>query len=70
MAEVMQSAVAVEADAAAAVDDGRTRKRLGIGFWVAVVVLSTIVLGCIAAPHLGFLKDPRIPDGRNSQIVA
>lgn len=70
MADVMTTAVAVEADPPAEADDGRTRKRLGIGFWVAVVVLGTIVLGCVLSPHLGFLKDPRIPDGINAQIVA
>jgi peptide/nickel transport system permease protein len=69
VADVMQAAVAVEADAHTEADDGRTRQRLGIGFWVAAVVLGTIVLGCALAPYLGFLKDPRIPDGINAQIV-
>lgn len=69
MAEVMQAVAATDASAPNEVDDGRTSKRLGVGFWVAVVVLGTIVLGCAAAPRLGFLKDPRIPDGINAQIV-
>jgi peptide/nickel transport system permease protein len=69
VAEVMQAVEATDAAAPGEIDDGRSRKRLGVGFWVAVVVLVTIVVGCMAAPYLGFLKDPRIPDGINAQIV-
>jgi len=70
VAEVMQAVEATDAAAPSEVDDGRSRRRLGVGFWVAVVVLATIVLGCVAAPYLGFLDDPRIPDGINAQIVS
>jgi peptide/nickel transport system permease protein len=69
VADIAITAVAVESEAVAAVDDGRTSQRLGPVFWFAVVVLSAIVLGCVFAPYLGFLKDPIIPDTRNRQQV-
>lgn len=65
----MQAVEATDAAAASPTDDGRSTKKLGPGFWVAVVVLTVIVAGCVAAPHLSFLDDPRIPDGINAQIV-
>jgi peptide/nickel transport system permease protein len=70
VAEVMQAVEATDAAAASPTDDGRSTKKLGLGFWVAVVVLTVIVAGCVAAPHLSFLDDPRIPDGINAQIVS
>jgi peptide/nickel transport system permease protein len=69
MAEVMTTATAVEVAASGPGDDGRSSQRLGVGFWIASVILGTIVVGCILAPYLGFLKDPVIPDGPNRQIV-
>jgi peptide/nickel transport system permease protein len=69
MADVMTTATAVEVDATEAADEGRTSQRLGWGFWLAAGVLGTIVIGCILAPYLGFLPDPRIPDPANRQIV-
>ena len=66
----MQAMEATEAEAPPEVDDGRSHKKLGVGFWVAVVVLATIVVGCVLAPYLGFLKNPIIPDGLNAQIVS
>lgn len=69
MADVMTTATAVEVDATEAADEGRSSQRLGWGFWLAVGVLGTIVIGCILAPYLGFLPDPRIPDPANRQIV-
>lgn len=69
MAEVMNTATAVDAEAAPPGDDGRTTRSLGVGFWIAIAVLGTIVLGCVLAPWLGFLKNPVIPDGPNRQQV-
>lgn len=65
----MTTVGAVDAVAAEPLDDGKSKQRLGVGFWIAVGVLAVIVLGCAAAPYLSFLKDPRIPDGINAQIV-
>jgi peptide/nickel transport system permease protein len=62
----MNTATAVEA---AVADDGRSKQSLGAGFWVGAVALGLVVVGCVLAPYLGFLKDPRIPDGPNRQIV-
>lgn len=69
MAEVMNTATAVEADAATPADDGRSKQNLGVGFWLAAVSLTVIVAGCVLAPWLGFLKNPVIPDGINRQQV-
>ena len=66
----MQAVEATDAAAPAQVDDGRSTKKLGVGFWIAVGFLVVIVLGCVLAPYLSFLKDPRIPDGLNARIVA
>ena len=69
MADIAVTAFAVEIDADDALDEGRSSQRLGPWFWMAVVVLALIVFGCILAPWLSFLPDPRIPDTANRQIV-
>ena len=69
MADIAVTASAVEAEALPLEDDGRSRQRLGPFFWLAVVVLAAIVLGCAFAPYLPFLKDPILPDTPNRQIV-
>jgi peptide/nickel transport system permease protein len=63
VAEVVATAAAVEADAAPEGEDaGVSRKRLGITFWLAVGVLTVIVLGCLLNTRLPFVKDFRLPD--------
>jgi peptide/nickel transport system permease protein len=69
VADIAVTAFAVETDAEEAIDEGRSIQRLGPWFWIAVLVLALIVFGCILAPWLAFLPDPRIPDPGNRQIV-
>jgi len=69
VAEVMSTASAVDAEAPSVADDGRSTQRLGFVFWLAVGVISVIVVGCALAPYLGFLKNPVIPDTGQRQIV-
>jgi len=67
MADVMATAAAVELEAPPEVA-GTSRRGYGIGFWLAVLVLGSIVLGCLFEPWLP-LDDFRIPDAANRQVA-
>jgi peptide/nickel transport system permease protein len=69
VADIAITVGAVEAEPVELLDEGRSSQRLGPFFWLALAILSLIVLGCIFAPYLSFLPDPVVPDTANRQIV-
>jgi len=49
----------IDPDAAAGVDDGRSKKRrLGIGFWLSAVWLVVVLFLTLLAPYLPFVDEP------------